>query len=91
MSIATTGSRPDRRRRFPFLDDYCPRCNPAGHYADRRVRLATLTEPTSVTWPGGRFAICKYRCTRCGHRWQRNDLWTAREAGFTPKRGKMAA
>ncbi|ORB51421.1 hypothetical protein [Mycobacterium persicum] len=80
-------------RTTAFLSDYCPRCNPAGHYADSGTRMASLADPVSVSWPGGRFAICRYRCRRrrCGHRWVRRDLWTAREAGFDTKRGKMAA
>lgn len=90
MTIVATNARHPDRRRFQFLDDYCPRCNPAGHFADSRVRLATLTEPTSVTWPGGRYALCRYRCRR-GHRWSRADLWTAREAGFDPKHQRRAA
>lgn len=85
--VATTDNHPDRRR-FQFLDDYCPRCNPAGHYADRRVRLATLTEPTSLIWHGGKRVICRYECHRCGHQWRRADLWTAKEAGFDTKHQK---
>lgn len=88
--VANCGSHTDRRR-FQFLDDYCPRCNPAGHYADRRVRLATLTEPTSVRWPGGKYVTCRYECNGCGHRWRRADLWTARSAGFDPKQRRRAA
>jgi ribosomal protein L44E len=68
-----------------FLPDYCPRCNPFGYHADSRVRLASLTEPTSVTWHGGKRVICEYRCVGCGHNWRRADLWTAQEAGFDPR------
>lgn len=78
---ATTGGHRDHRR-FQFLDDYCPRCNPAGHFADSRVRLAKLTEPTSVSRGGGTRAVCQYQCGGCGHRWQRADLWTAKNAGL---------
>lgn len=77
----TTTTATDHRR-SQFLDDYCPRCNPAGHHADSRVRLATLTEPTSVSRGGGTRAVCQYRCASCGHTWQRADLWTAKEAGL---------
>ncbi|GAB1811845.1 hypothetical protein [Mycobacterium sp. MUNTM1] len=68
-----------------FLPDYCPHCNPFGHHADSRIRLASLTDPTSVTWPGGKRVICDYYCDDCGHEWRRADLWTAKEAGFDPK------
>jgi hypothetical protein len=43
-----TTTAPDRRS-LQFLDDYCPRCNPAGHHADSRVRSTSLTEPTMLT------------------------------------------
>jgi len=69
-------------RSLAYLDDYCPRCNPAGHRADSRARLASLTEPTSLTWRGGRRVVCRYRCDRCGHQWRRTDLWDARSAGL---------
>lgn len=69
-------------RCLQFLEDYCPRCNPAGHHADRPVRLATLTEPTSLTWRGGKRVVCRYHCARCGHRWRRADLWDAQSAGL---------
>lgn len=72
-------------RRLDYLPDYCPRCNPAGDQADRPVRLASLSEPTSVTWNGGRRLLCRYRCG-CGHGWTRTDLWTAEQAGFDPQR-----
>ena len=87
--VATTDSHSDRRR-FQFLDDYCPRCNPLGYQADSRVRSATLTEPTSVTWPGGKYVTCQYQCKGCGHQWRRADLWTAENAGFDPKQRKAA-
>lgn len=77
----TTGDQRDRRR-FEFLDDYCPRCNPAGHFADSRVRSASLTEPTRLTWRGGKPVICHFRCGGCGHTWRRADLWDAQCAGF---------
>ncbi|MGV0648763.1 hypothetical protein ABVK35_10265 [Mycobacterium kansasii] len=73
-----------------WLPDYCPRCNPAGLYADRRVRLATLTEPEAITWHGGKRLVCEYRCACCCHEWRRTDLWTAEEAGFHPKQRKAA-
>ncbi|KZS74743.1 hypothetical protein A4G26_22940 [Mycobacterium kansasii] len=72
-------------RSIDYLPDYCPRCNPLGDQADRRVRLASLTEPTSITWPGGRRLICAYRCVGCGHQWVRRDLWDAASAGFDQK------
>lgn len=75
--VATNDSR-----RLQFLDDYCPRCNPAGIHADSRVRSATLTEPTSLTWHGGKRVICRYQCGGCGHRWRRADLWDAQSAGL---------
>ena len=90
IASATPDSHPDRRR-FQFLDDYCPRCNPLGHHADSRVRLATLTEPEAVSWRGGRRVICAYRCDGCGHPWQRSDLWDAQSAGFDPKQRKDGA
>lgn len=77
-------------RTTAFLSDYCPQCNPLDYCAPRDMRMASLTDPVSVSWPGGRYAVCRYRCRR-GHRWVRRDLWTAREAGFDTKRGKMAA
>lgn len=85
-----TPTRIADRSRLAFLDDYCPRCNPLGHLADSRVRLATLTEACELTAGRGRWAVCKYRCASCGHTWQRSDLWTAREAGFDPRRRTAA-
>ncbi|BBZ59417.1 MULTISPECIES: hypothetical protein [Mycolicibacterium] len=73
-----------------WLPDYCPRCNPAGHHADRCVRLATQTEPDAVTWRGGRGLVCDYVCDGCGHQWRRADLWTAECAGFNPKQRRAA-
>jgi hypothetical protein len=70
------------RAKFAFLDDYCPQCNPLGHHADRPARLAALTEPTSVTWSGGKHVVCTYQCASCGHDWQRGDLWTPEQAGL---------
>lgn len=90
MSSATSDDRNSEIRSTEFLPDYCPRCNPAGARADRPVRLAALTEPTSVTWPGGRRLICRYRCGSCGHQWTRTDLWSPEQAGFNPKRRKAA-
>ncbi|MDY6871276.1 MAG: hypothetical protein SV966_12440 [Actinomycetota bacterium] len=69
-----------------WLPDYCPECNPAGHNADRCVRLATQTEPDAVTWRGGKVVVCEYQCDRCGHAWTNSDLWDAQCAGFTPQR-----
>ena len=70
-------------RSLTFLEDYCLRCNPLGHHhPDYGIRVVTLTTPTSVTWSGGKRVICRYRCRSCGHAWQREDLWTARSAGF---------
>lgn len=69
-----------------WLPDYCPRCNPAGHHADRCVRLATHTEPDAVTWRGGRGVVCEYVCDRCEHSWTRSDLWDAQCAGLKPQR-----
>jgi hypothetical protein len=89
MADNTSNSRADRRG-IEFLPDYCPRCNPAGHYADSGVRLATLTEPTRLTWRGGKRMICHYQCNGCGHAWRRADLWTAGCAGFHPKQPKAA-
>ncbi|GAB3024954.1 hypothetical protein [Mycobacterium bourgelatii] len=77
-------------RSVEFLPDYCPRCNPLGHYADSRDRVASLTEPTSVTWRGGKYVVCRYRCDGCGHQWRRADLWDAQSAGFDPKHRKAA-
>lgn len=74
-----------------FLPDYCPRCNPLGHCADSRVRVASLTEPTSVAWHGGRRLVCRYQCDGCGHQWRRSDLWTAAEAGFNRKQNRRRA
>jgi hypothetical protein len=87
MTIAISNDR-NSESRIQFLDDYCPRCNPLGYHADSRVRLASLTEPTSVTWPRGKHAICAYHCGGCGHDWQRTDLWTAECAGFDRKQRK---
>ncbi len=78
----------DRRsgsRSIDYLPDYCPHCNPLGDQGDSRVRLASLTEPTSITWPGGRRLVCRYRCDACGHPWTRTDLWDAASAGFDQK------
>ncbi|MFT9527254.1 hypothetical protein ACM0AU_22400 [Mycobacteroides abscessus subsp. abscessus] len=72
------------RRSIDYLPDYCPQCNPLGDQADRPVRLAALTEPTSITWPGGRRLLCEYRCGTCRHPWVRTDLWTAEQAGLNP-------
>lgn len=82
--MITIERRPGSRR-IDYLPDYCPRCNPAGDQADSRVRLASLTEPTSITWPGGRRLICRYRCAGCGHQWVRTDLWNAASAGLDQK------
>ena len=84
--VATTDNR-----RLQFLDDYCPCCNPLGHHADSRVRLASLTEPTSLLWRGGKNVLCRYQCGKCGHRWQRADLWTAACAGLDPKQKRRAS
>ncbi len=73
-----------------WLPDWCPQCNPAGHHADRCTRLATETEPDAVTWTGGKQLVCEYNCDRCGHRWQRADLWTAEALGLKPVRSKAA-
>lgn len=73
-----------------WLPDYCPRCNPLGHNADRCTRLATETEPDAVTWRGGRRLVCEYVCDHCGHQWRRADLYTAECAGFKPNQGKAA-
>lgn len=77
-----TIDRHSASRSIDFLPDYCGQCNPLGDQGDRPVRLASLTEPTSITWPGGRRLICAYRCDGCGHQWVRTDLWTAEHAGF---------
>jgi hypothetical protein len=82
MTVVVINDSHTDRRRLAFLDDYCPRCNPAGHLADGRTRLATLTEPTRLTWRGGKRVICDYRCGGCGHTWRRADLWTAHCAGL---------
>lgn len=74
-----------------WMPDYCPRCNPSGHHADRCTRDATLTEPDALTWDGGRRLILEYTCDSCGHHWRRADLWGAREAGFDPSNRKAAA
>lgn len=70
----------------PFYDtwmgDYCPACCPPGDQADRCTRLAAMTEPDAVIWTGGKRLICEYHCDRCGHDWQRPDLWDAASAGF---------
>lgn len=81
----TTIDRSPGSRSIDWLPDICPKCCPAGHFGDRRDRLAALTEPTSITWPGGRRLICRYRCDRCGHQWVRTDLWDAASAGFDQK------
>ncbi|MCV7223641.1 hypothetical protein [Mycolicibacterium elephantis] len=86
--MTITDRRPES---IEFLPDYCPRCNPLGLWADSRVRLASLTEPTSVTWRGGKYVICRYQCDGCGHQWRRADLWTAAEAGFNPKQHRQRA
>lgn len=78
------------RRHIDYLPDYCPQCNPLGDQADRPVRLAALTEPTSVTWPGGSRVTCTYACGRCGHQWARTDLWDAASAGFDRKQRTAA-
>lgn len=84
----------DRAKPDPFgdfwLPDYCPRCNPAGHRADRCTRQATQTEPDAVTWRGGKGLLCEYVCDRCGHPWHRADLWDARSAGLDPRRRRAA-
>lgn len=82
-AVLTRATHPDRR--FQFLEDYCPECNPLGHNAARPIRLASLTTPEAVTWPGGTRLICEYRCDHCGHQWRRPDLWTAESAGFDPR------
>ncbi len=84
----------DRRpgsRSIDYLPDYCSKCNPLGDQGDRLIRLASLTEPTSITWPGGRRLICRYICEGCGHQWTRSDLWTAAHAGLDPKQRRSAA
>jgi hypothetical protein len=80
----------DRRQpdRVLLLDDYCPRCNPLGHYTDSRVRVTSLTGPTSAARRGGKYVICRYQCDGCGHQWRRGDLWDAQSAGFD-RRGCM--
>lgn len=83
MTITTpiTVTRADRD--LQFLEDYCLSCNPLGHHEpDRGIRMTTLTVPTSVTWSGGKRLLCEYCCPRCGHDWQRDDLWTAECASF---------
>lgn len=74
-----------------WLPDYCPRCNPAGHHADRCVRSATLTEPDAVNWTGGKRLICEYHCDRCNRDWRRADLWTAECAGLDSRTRGTAA
>jgi len=86
----TTIERRPGSRRLEYLPDYCPRCNPAGERADRLARLASLTEPTSITWDGGRRLLCRYHCG-CGYEWTRTDLWSAEQAGFDPKQRRTAA
>ena len=76
---------PIDRRHCSYLGDYCGQCCPAGHFADRRDRLAALTEPDAVTWHGDRRVTCEYGCDHCGHRWTRSDLWSAEQAGFDQK------
>ena len=73
-----------------FLPDYCPRCNPLGHHADSRIRLASLNDPTSITWSGGSSVNCDYRCHACRYEWRRSDLWTAEEAGFDYEKRRTA-
>jgi len=82
--VITIERRPGSRS-IDYLPDYCSKCNPLGDQADSRVRLASLTEPRSITWPGGRRLICRYRCDGCGHQWTRTDLWDAACAGFDHK------
>ena len=86
-----TIDRHSARRSIDYLPDYCPHCNPAGDQGDSRIRLASLAEPMSITWPGGRRLICRYRCDRCGHQWTRTDLWSAEHAGLDPKQRRTAA
>lgn len=88
--MTTTIERQPDSRRVEFLPDYCPHCNPAGDQADSRARLAALTEPTSITWHGGRRLVCEYRCDTCGHPWVRTDLWTAEQAGFDSQQRSAA-
>lgn len=83
-----TTTAPDHR--LQFLDDYCPVGNPAGYCADSRIRLASLTEPSALTWRGSKRVICDYRCDGCGHRWRWADLWDAESAGFDPKQREAA-
>jgi hypothetical protein len=75
-----------------WMADWCPKCNPDGMYADRPVRLASLTAPTSVYYNGGKYLTCHYRCPRprCGHRWSSDD-WPATCVGIDPKQRKKAA
>lgn len=83
MTVTTiTIDRSPGSRSIDYLPDFCLRCCSAGHFADRRDRLAALTEPTSITWYGGEHVTCRYRCDRCGLRWTRSDLWDATSAGF---------
>jgi hypothetical protein len=85
--MTITDLRPDP---ILFLDDYCPRCNPLGEQAERRVRECSLTAPCAITWHGGKRVICEYECDGCGHQWARHDLWDAQSAGFDPKHRKAA-
>lgn len=73
-----------------WMPDYCPKCNPLAHNADRCVRLATQTEPDTVMWRGGKRVVCEYECPRCQHTWTRSDLWTAKSAGFVPNHRRAA-
>jgi hypothetical protein len=86
-----TIDRHSASRSIDYLPDYCDKCNPLGDQGDSRIRLASLTEPTSITWPGGRRLICRYRCDGCGHQWKRSDLWSAAHAGLDPKQRRSAA
>lgn len=74
-----------RSSSIEFLPDYCPRCNPLGHHADSRARLASLTEPIRVSLIARNRVVCEYRCNGCGHEWRRADLWDAQSAGFGAK------
>lgn len=87
----TTTTTPPVDPFFDFwLPDYCPRCNPLRHNADRCLRLASETEPDAVTWTGGKKLVCEYNCDRCGHEWQRADLWTADALGLKPVKDTAA-
>lgn len=85
MTTQTETRQPSPFHDF-WLPDWCPRCNPAGHFADACTRQCSQTEPEAVTWNGGRTLLCEYVCDSCGHRWQRADLWTAENLGFVPAR-----